>query len=87
MSCFFHFSSPPSLIYVARNAKDTMVSYFYFQRMNKALPAPGSWDAYFEAFMAGKVAWGPWCDHVKGWWRKTDSYPILCLFYEEMMNN
>ncbi|XP_046518583.1 sulfotransferase 1C4-like [Equus quagga] len=75
------------IIYVARNAKDNMVSYYYFQRMNKGLPDPGSWDEYFETFLAGKVVWGSWYDHVKGWWRKKDSHPILYLFYEEMMKD
>lgn len=31
-----------------------MVSYYHFQRMNKALPAPGTWEEYFENFLAGK---------------------------------
>ncbi|KAM5253514.1 sulfotransferase 1C4-like [Hipposideros larvatus] len=75
------------IIYVARNAKDNMVSYYYFQKMNKALPEPGSWDEYFETFMSGKVMWGSWFDHVKGWWKKKDSHPILYLFYEEMMKD
>uniref|UniRef100_A0A671G4W8 Sulfotransferase n=1 Tax=Rhinolophus ferrumequinum TaxID=59479 RepID=A0A671G4W8_RHIFE len=75
------------IIYVARNAKDNMVSYYYFQTMNKGLPDPGSWDEYFETFMSGKVMWGSWFDHVKGWWKKKDSHPILYLFYEEMMKD
>ena len=47
------------MIYVARNAKDNMVSYYHFQRMNKRLPDPGSWDEYFEIFLAGKGKPGP----------------------------
>ena len=41
-------------LYVARNAKDCLVSYYHFQRMNRTLPDPGTWDQYFETFISGK---------------------------------
>ncbi|XP_038260107.1 sulfotransferase 1C2-like [Dermochelys coriacea] len=71
-------------LYVARNAKDCMVSYYHFQRMSKVVPDPGPWHEYFERFMAGKVGWGPWHDHVKGWWKVKDKHCVLFLFYEDM---
>uniref|UniRef100_A0A4X2JW89 Sulfotransferase n=1 Tax=Vombatus ursinus TaxID=29139 RepID=A0A4X2JW89_VOMUR len=73
-----------SIIYVARNIKDNIVSFFHFQRMNKGLPDPGSWEEYFETFLEGKGLWGSWYDHVKGWWEAKDIYPILYLFYEDI---
>ena len=42
------------MVYVARNAKDNMVSYFHFDRMNVVQPAPGDWNSYFHRFMEGK---------------------------------
>ncbi|XP_021073907.1 sulfotransferase 1C2-like [Mus pahari] len=71
-------------LYVARNAKDCMVSYYHFYRMSQVLPEPGTWDEYFETFINGKVSWGSWFDHVKGWWEIRDRYQILFLFYEDM---
>ncbi|XP_034275698.1 sulfotransferase 1C2-like isoform X1 [Pantherophis guttatus] len=71
-------------IYMARNPKDCLVSYFHFQRMNKTLPHPGTWEEYLEIFMAGKVAWGSWYNHVKDWWKAKDTYRVLYLFYEDI---
>ncbi|CAJ0931945.1 unnamed protein product [Ranitomeya imitator] len=46
------------VIYVARNAKDCMVSYFHFHRLNKGLPDPGTWNEFYSTFLSGKVALG-----------------------------
>ncbi|XP_039201734.1 sulfotransferase 1C2-like isoform X2 [Crotalus tigris] len=80
---------PPSfwdckVIYVARNVKDTIVSYFHFHRMNQALPEPGNWDQFVENFLTGKIAWGSWFEHVRGWWEVKNSHPVLYVFYEDI---
>lgn len=72
------------IIYVARNAKDVAVSYYHFYQMAKMHPEPGTWDEFLEKFVEGKVSFGSWYDHVKGWWEKRKSLPILYLFYEDM---
>ncbi|XP_036619702.1 sulfotransferase 1E1 [Trichosurus vulpecula] len=72
------------MIYVARNAKDVAVSYYYFYQMAKMHPDPGTWEEFLETFMTGKACFGSWYDHVKGWWEKKKDYRILYLFYEDM---
>ncbi|XP_074397086.1 sulfotransferase 1B1 isoform X2 [Zonotrichia albicollis] len=72
------------MVYVGRNAKDVAVSYYHFDLMNKFLPNPGTWAEYLEKFMAGRVAYGSWYDHVKGYWERRKDHPILYLFYEDL---
>lgn len=76
------------IIYVARNAKDTAVSYFHFDRMNMAQPEPGDWSSYLQRFMEGKMVFGSWYEHVRGWWeKKQTSSNILYLFYEDLIED
>uniref|UniRef100_A0A3B3WYE9 Sulfotransferase n=1 Tax=Poecilia mexicana TaxID=48701 RepID=A0A3B3WYE9_9TELE len=76
------------IIYVARNAKDTVVSYFHFDRMNKAQPEPGDWNSFLQRFVDGKMVFGSWNDHVGGWWEKTKTRSnILYLFYEDLIED
>ncbi|XP_060719783.1 sulfotransferase 1C2 isoform X2 [Tachysurus vachellii] len=75
------------VIYVARNAKDNLVSYYHFDRMNLTQPEPGSWEEYVQKFMKGKLAWGSWYDHVKGYWKEKEKRNILYLFFEDMKEN
>ncbi|KAJ8414165.1 hypothetical protein AAFF_G00050350 [Aldrovandia affinis] len=73
------------VLYVARNAKDNLLSFYHFDRMNKLQPEAGPWDKYIQKFNSGQLVFGSWYDHVQGWWNKRESYPrMLYLFYEDM---
>ncbi|XP_039507552.1 sulfotransferase family 1, cytosolic sulfotransferase 5 isoform X1 [Pimephales promelas] len=72
------------VIYMARNPKDTVVSYYHFDRMNLTQPEPGTWQQYLEKFMTGQLGWGSWYDHVKGYWRERQNKKILYTFFEDM---
>ncbi|NWR97164.1 ST1D1 Sulfotransferase, partial [Motacilla alba] len=72
------------IIYMARNPKDVAISYYYFHQMAKIHHDPGTKAEFLENFMAGKVPYGSWYDHVRGWWEKKREKKILYLFYEDM---
>uniref|UniRef100_A0A8C3BRB8 Sulfotransferase n=1 Tax=Cairina moschata TaxID=8855 RepID=A0A8C3BRB8_CAIMO len=74
----------PQVIYMARNPKDVVISYYYFYQMAKMHPDPGMLAEFLEAFMNGKVAYGSWYEHVRGWWEKRQEKQLLYLFYEDM---
>ncbi|XP_030066064.1 sulfotransferase 1C1 [Microcaecilia unicolor] len=71
-------------IYVARNAKDCVVSFYHFDKMNMMQPEPGSWHEYLQNFMEEKLSWGSWYDHVRGYWDEKDKQRILYMFYEDI---
>uniref|UniRef100_A0A8C4XHL1 Sulfotransferase n=1 Tax=Erpetoichthys calabaricus TaxID=27687 RepID=A0A8C4XHL1_ERPCA len=73
------------VIYVARNAKDILVSYFFFHKITPILPHAGTWDDFFESFLSGNVVWGSWFDHVTGWWDVREKHQILYVFYEDIL--
>ncbi|XP_012515710.1 PREDICTED: sulfotransferase 1A3 isoform X2 [Propithecus coquereli] len=75
------------VVYVARNAKDVAVSYYHFHCMAKVHPDPGTWDSFLEKFMAGKVSYGSWYQHVHEWWELSRTHPVLYLFYEDIKEN
>ncbi|XP_062854832.1 cytosolic sulfotransferase 3-like [Trichomycterus rosablanca] len=76
------------VVYVARNAKDNAVSYFHFERMNRGQPDPGDWNTYLQNFMDGKKVFGPWYDHVNGYWEKKQTYSNLhYMFFEDMVED
>ncbi|PWA65400.1 P-loop containing nucleoside triphosphate hydrolase [Artemisia annua] len=77
----------PRRIVPRRDPKDVFVSKFHF--MNKLRPKqlpPLSFDQAFELFCEGVSEYGPYWDHVLGFWRASLESPdkILFLKYEEI---
>ncbi|XP_030012830.1 amine sulfotransferase-like [Sphaeramia orbicularis] len=75
------------VIYIARNPKDVLVSYFYFHKLATMLETPKDFDDFFEKFMRGDVFGGRWFDHIKTWYSHKDDMNILFITYEEMIQN
>ncbi|NWU73406.1 ST2B1 Sulfotransferase, partial [Pterocles burchelli] len=74
----------PKVIYVARNPKDVVVSFYHFHRLARFLPDPGSFDAFLTQFLEGTVHYGSWFEHIKGWLSQRPLLDILFLTYEEL---
>ncbi|XP_013913102.1 PREDICTED: sulfotransferase family cytosolic 2B member 1-like [Thamnophis sirtalis] len=74
----------PKVIYVVRNPKDVVVSYYHFQRMAKFFPDPASFEGFLHDFMAGTVHYGSWFEHVKGWLGCQEELDLFCISYEEL---
>ena len=78
-------ATPAKYIYLARNPKDTFVSYYHFlQELRPFLEFNHSWDEFFDEFMEGRVCFGSWWDHVSEWWSHRNEKNVLFLKYEDM---
>ncbi|XP_029928314.1 amine sulfotransferase-like [Myripristis murdjan] len=75
------------VIYVARNPKDVLVSYFYFHKLATMLETPENFSIFFEKFIRGDVFGGCWFEHIKSWYSHKDDMNILFITYEEMVQN
>ncbi|XP_056141804.1 amine sulfotransferase-like [Lampris incognitus] len=75
------------VIYVTRNPKDVLVSYFYFHKVATMLETPKDFNDFFEKFMKGDVHGGSWFEHIKTWYSQKDNMNIFFITYEEMIQD
>ncbi|KAE8684019.1 Flavonol sulfotransferase-like [Hibiscus syriacus] len=79
------------IVYICRDPKDSFVSLYHFKvqiiRTSKNTQAqPIDLNEAFELFCEGENIYGPYCDHVLGYWKASVEHPdkIMFLKYEEM---
>ncbi|KAM4632841.1 amine sulfotransferase-like [Polymixia lowei] len=75
------------VIYVARNPKDVVVSYFHFHKVATMLETPKDFNDFFEKFIKGDVYGNCWFEHIKTWHAHRDDMNILFITYEEMIQD
>jgi hypothetical protein len=74
---------PGRYIYGTRNGLDVAVSY-YHQSLKWPPRNQRPLDQFFRRFMAGKVPYGSWFEHVAGWLRNEQGLHVLVVNYEEL---
>jgi len=71
------------VIYVCRNPRDAVVSYFNHWKVLEGFS--GSFDTFFNAFVGDVCGYySPFVKHVLGYWEKKDDPNILFITFEQM---
>jgi hypothetical protein len=75
------------VIYIVRDPRDVVISYFHFQRKYGHISDNCALDDYVGSFVAGRVSgdWGSWGEHVGSWTgARMDSPRFLLVRYEDL---
>ncbi|KAL6467440.1 hypothetical protein MHYP_G00231170 [Metynnis hypsauchen] len=75
------------VIYVARNPKDVLVSYYHFHKYACMLETPKDFNDFYEKFMEGRVYGNCWFEHIKTWYSHRDEMNFLYIAYEDMIKD
>ncbi|XP_074163241.1 sulfotransferase 2A1-like [Sminthopsis crassicaudata] len=79
-----YFNSKAKMIYIARNPRDVIVSFYHFIAPFALHSSWSAFENFFESFLQGNVVYGSWFDHIKGWLPMRNSEKFLFLTYEEL---
>ncbi|XP_037679358.1 bile salt sulfotransferase-like [Choloepus didactylus] len=81
-----YFTSNAKVIYVIRNPRDILTSFYYLVKESK-LEKQRNFDEYFNKFIQGDVTYGLWFDHTLGWMERRDKKCFLLVFYEDLQRD
>ena len=72
------------VVYVARNPRDAMVSYFHHHKHFKCHQFSGDLAKFAERFMKDQVMYSPFFQHCEEAWQLRESPNLLFIFFEDM---
>ncbi|XP_008565965.1 PREDICTED: amine sulfotransferase-like [Galeopterus variegatus] len=75
------------IVYVYRNPKDVLISYFHFSKLVVTLEDTDTIEHFMKKFLDGKVVGSLWFDHIRGWYEHKHDFNILFMMYEDMKKN
>ncbi|XP_060215854.1 cytosolic sulfotransferase 12-like [Lycium barbarum] len=80
--------SGTKLVYLCRNPRDTFISMWHFSNSIRLdyIGTTNSIDEMFDLFCKGVSIYGPFWNHLLGYWKKSTEKPnkVIFLMYEEI---
>ena len=72
---------------IARNPKDTLVSFYHFNKTNPRVNYPGDWKEFFEMFQEKRLGYCDFFDYYSEWMDYKDNPNVYFIFYENLAKN
>jgi Sulfotransferase domain len=72
----------PKIVYVARNPKDVVISFFHHYR--NIVGYRGTKEDFIEAFLNDNIIYSPFFEHILDFWNVRHENNVLFLTYEDM---
>ncbi|XP_072160129.1 luciferin sulfotransferase isoform X2 [Bemisia tabaci] len=81
--------SASKVVYVARNPKDVLISYYHLCKLLKYdhFNYRGDLKTFWQFFKEDLVCWGPYWEHIKQAWDQRHHPNMLFIFYENLMRD
>ena len=89
MTCFLvvrQIGNPCKYIYVARNRKDQVTSFYYHVAASLIMPNIDR-ESYMEKYFSKELPFGDYFDHLLSRWPHRNDENVLFLKYEDMKKN
>jgi hypothetical protein len=79
----------PKVIYLVRDVRDVVVSYYYHQKGRGHFPQHHGFNTFFDWFVSDAVWPGGWDHHVVGWLNNRARIPngFLLVRYEDLLHD
>ncbi|XP_012528038.2 sulfotransferase 1C4 [Monomorium pharaonis] len=80
-------NSTCKIIYVARNPRDVVVSWYNFQKTLVHFQYQGTFEQFCDNFMNNHTLWSPYWEHIKEAWGMRHRKNMMFLFYEDLIKD
>ncbi|KAK4315861.1 hypothetical protein Pmani_012943 [Petrolisthes manimaculis] len=75
------------VVYLARNPKDAIVSFYHHSRIFKNHNYTGTFDEFVQFFLDDDLIYGPYWLHLKTAWKQRNHPNLHFMFFEDLKNN
>ncbi|GAB6024011.1 hypothetical protein CHUAL_008737 [Chamberlinius hualienensis] len=75
------------IIYITRNPKDTIVSWYHFMKMVGFCGYNGTFEKFVDLFCHDRLVYSSFSRNVLSYWNRRHQKNILFLFYEELQKD